>query len=276
MDGEPLSLTCSPAEAVFLAGLLGADALVGLTDPFAGWLTAEIEKAWETARAALVARQFIAVEADGAITMDIGVATLMSVWVLAEASLLLTCTGQHGSAVTCNYHLTAAMAVEQRVSSDGAVHVAALPAVTALFPRLVEQMRLNGQLAAPGMRAVLTAEALANVRQLAVQEGAAAAGTALRRYRVPEALVRPLADALAAPVVSGALAVLARRQAVWDVAGMGILEGPAGLWRLRSFVGEGEQRVELIPCSAAEARRELLRLINRVSPVTMTDTESEA
>lgn len=273
MGGEPLSLTCSPAEAAFLAGLLRADALVGLADPFAGWLTAEVEAAWETVRAALAARHFIAVEADGAITMDTGVATLMSVWALADASLLLTCTDQKGTE-TCNYHLTASMAVEQRILTDGIVHVVALRNVSAVFTRLIQKLRLNGQPAAAGPRIALAADALGEVRRLAADKGAEAAVAALRRHRVPESATEPLASTLAAPVFNAALAVLARRQSGWDVAGVGFLEGLTGLWRLRVFVSEGEQRVELIPCSAVEARRELLRVINRVSPVPITDPET--
>jgi len=263
MDGQPSAVSCTPTEAAFLAGLLGASTLVGMADPFAGWLAAEIETAWATAREELARRQFIEVQPDGAIVMDIGVAALMETWALADTSLLLAATESGGVKENSNFHLRGRLAVEQRISDDGSVWLIPLEDAAAVYRQVIQRLRLREQPAAPGLQATLS-EAVFIQAQTAAGQGVAAASGVLRQARVPAVTAAALAEALAAPVINGAVAALARRTAGWEVAGMGVLEGPAGLWRLRAFTREGENWVEIVPCSGQDARQELRRVLNRV------------
>lgn len=266
MANDTLSITCSPAEAAFLAGLLGSTTLVGMADPFHGWLADEVEAAWAAARDALASRRFIEIQPNGGIIMDSGVAALVGAWASADASLLLTLTANGGPAVRRNYHLTRQMAVAQWLTDAGAIQIAPLQDAAAVYGEIVWFLRLENQPAAPGVRASLPETALTAARALAAEQGLKAAAAALTQARLPEATAAALAEALVAPVANGALAALARRAAAWEVAGMGLLEGLTGLWRLRAFAQGGENWVEIIPCSAAEARAELRRVLNRALP----------
>jgi hypothetical protein len=271
MDGQPLAVSCTPTEAAFLAGLLGASALVGMADPFTGWLAAEIETAWATARKELAQKHFIEVQPDGTIVMDIGVATLMETWAQADASLLLTATGAGGMEENSNFHLRGRLAVEQRITNDGIIWLTPLEDTAAVYGEVIRRLRLREQPAAPGLQATLSEAVFIRARTAAAGQGAAAADEVLRQARLPAATAAALAAALAAPVVNGAVAALARRTTGWEVAGMGVLEGPAGLWRLRAFTREGQNWVEIVPCSGQDARQELRRVLNRVlrEPLTV-------
>lgn len=266
MDEQSLAITCSPVEASFLAGLLGATSLVGLADPFQGWLADEIEAAWADARAALADRHFIAVQGDGRIIMDIGVAALIATWAFADVSFLLTCTTVEGPVEECHFHVRQRQAVEQRMTTEGAIRLVPFEDVAAVYRQIAERLRLRDQSAATGTRASLPEAALARARAIAAERGAEAASTVLRQAYLPIATADALAEALATPSLNGALAALARHGTGWDVAGIGVLEGPSGLWRLRAFSQEGENWVEVVPCDAEGARAELRRVFNRVLP----------
>jgi|GEM_PF-746630 len=270
---DSLTITCSPIEAAFLASLLNANTLVGMVDPFHGWLADEIETAWANAREALAGQRFIEVQPDGGITMDSSVAALIGTWASADASLLLTFTANGEPTSLRNYHLTQQMAVAQWITDAGAIQVAPLQDAAAVYSEVVRFWRLANQSAAPGSRGSLREAALTQARSVAAGQGSKTAAAILSQARLPEATVSALAEALAAPVGNGALAALARRGAVWDVAGLGVMEGPMGLWRLRAFTQEGENWIEIIPCSAVEARSELRRVLNRVSPKPLPDGE---
>lgn len=266
MDEQPLAITCSPVEASFLAGLLGGTALVGMADPFQGWLADEIEAAWADARASLTSRRFIEVQGDGRIVMDIDVAALIAAWAFADVSFLLTCTTAEGRVEECNFHVRQGQAVEQRMTENGTIRLTPLKNVAAVYRRIADRLRLRNQPAATGARASLPEAVLVQARAIAAERGAAAASAVLRQAYLPTATADALAEALATPSLNGALAVLARLEIGWDVAGMGVLEGPSGLWRLRAFSQEGENWVEVVPCDAEGARTDLRRVFNRVLP----------
>ncbi len=80
-------ITCTPAEAAFLASLLGAHTLLGLSDPFHGWLADEIGEAWERARTTLAERRYLEVAAEENLVIDTMVAALIGTWAFSQASL---------------------------------------------------------------------------------------------------------------------------------------------------------------------------------------------
>lgn len=263
MDNTAASITCSPVEATFLASLLGADMLLGIQDPFLGWLTEEIEEAWEQTRQALADRRFIEVQPDGGIVMDIAVAALVGTWAFPEASFLLTFTPADGTQQRCSFHLTSNLGVEQS-QADDATELTALEDAQAVYRRILQVFGLKDQLAAPGSRAALPEASLIEARACAVEGGEAAASRALQKAGLPEETAESLACTLTRAVANGALVALARRTTTWEVGGLGLLEGANGLWCLRSFTRDGENWVEVTPCDAARARQEIRRLMNRV------------
>ncbi len=270
MNDTTLMITCSPVEATYLASLLGADMLVGLQDPFLGWLNEEIEETWNQVRAALAERRFIEVQANGGIVMDTAVAALVGAWAFPEASFLVTFTPAEGTPQTRAFHLARNLGVEQ-TQADEVVQLMALEDAPAVYRRILEVFRLKDQSAAPGPGGSLPEAHLREARSRAVEEGEAAAFRLLQDAGLPEAAAQSLARTLAQPIANGALAALTRRTTSWEVGGLGLLEGSNGLWRLRSLTRDGENWVEMIPCDASQARREIRQAMNRVLPQPLTE-----
>lgn len=264
MDKVP-AITCSAQEMVFLASLLGADTLLGIEDPFMGWLADEIEEAWQQVRTALAGRRFIEIQPDDSIVMDVAVAALVGTCAFPEASFVLTVTLAGEEAEVHYFHLTRHLAVEQTMVAEGC-RLTALEDARAIFTRMTNLLGLHEQRAAPGSGGVLLEECLAQARTLADESGVASAQTTLQQAGLDADTAAALAETLACPVRNGALVALARRETTWEVVGLGLLEGQNGLWRLRAFTRHGENRVEAIPCDAAEACQAVRRVMNRVLP----------
>jgi len=267
MNDTVLRITYSPIEATFLASLLGADMLLGIQDPFLGWLTEEIEDAWNQARSALAERHFIEEQPDGSIVMDTAAAALIGTWAFPEASFLVTFTPLDDSPQICSFHLTRNLAVEQAQVSD-AIQLTALEDAQAVYWRILEMMRLKEKdlLAAPVPGVKLSESHLRAARARAVEVGEKGALEALREAGLPENTAQSLASTLAKPVANSALTALARRSTTWEASGLGLLEGTNGLWLLRSFARDRENWVELVPCDAVQARQEVRQVMNRVLP----------
>jgi len=272
MENDAVQITCSSVEATFLASLLGARMLLGIEDPFRGWLTEEIEEAWSRARAGLAERRFIEIQADGGVVMDPAVAALVGVWAFPQASFMLNFTSGDGPTERRYFHLTQTLGVEQVLTAEAAVQLTALEGAPAIYRRVLQIFRLGDQAAAPGNPAMLTEALLIQARARAIESGSGAAQKVLQQGHLPEATARSLARTLADPIANGALVCLARRTTTWEVSGLGLLEGRNGLWRLRSFARDEEPWIEAIPCTAVQFGEEIRRVMNRVLPEPLPAT----
>ena len=265
MANESPTITCSASEATFLASLLGAQALLGMPDPFLGWLADEIEAAWADAKQTLAARRYLALEADGQIVVDTTVAALIGVWAQPAASFILTYTPANASTRTHYFHLTRDRAVEQ-IADDAGYHLTALENAAAVYARTLELLRVREQTAAGATNVVLLQAQLTQARERAAQTGVAGALAALAAAGAAPAALAPLAQTLATPVANGAFVALAQGATAWQVAGLGLLEGANGLWRLRACKRDAADWTEAIPCDATQARAEIRQVMNRVLP----------
>ncbi len=266
MGDERPVLTCSCAELFFMAGLLGANRLLGVDDPFMGWLAGEIEEAWLQARQALESRSVLAASPDGGLIMDTGAAAIVGTCAFPNASLVVTCTEAGGQPLTRYFHLTQSLAVEQALA-NGECQLAPMEGSQAVYRQITDLLGLREQRAPVGAGAVLIPEkALTEARAAAAETGAPAAGQVLLRAGLAGNTAEALAVALSAPVSNGALLGLALRGIAWETAGLGLLEGQHGLWHLRAIRRSAEDWVEITPCSAGQAREYIRRLMNRFAP----------
>lgn len=259
------TITCTPTEATLLASLLGASTLLGVQDPFVGWLTEEIAEAWTRAQTALTARRVLTVETDGALTLDPAMGVLLHTWAFPLASCILTRSLPGGTAETRYFHIGQNLAVEQ-TQVDDAVEVAALPDATAVFGRIAHLLGIVAQRAAPGGRARLPEVTFRAARAQATGDREVTVA-ALRGAGLTEETAYALAASLRHPVLHGALVALARRPTAWEVGGLGLLDSAGGLWQLRAFTRDGTAWVEATPTDAAGLQTTLRRAMNRVLPV---------
>lgn len=262
---ENLTIRCSFTEATFLASLLGANVLLGIQDPFHGWLAEDIEAVWNQARVTLAERHFIEVGQDDQVVMDTAVAALLGTWALPETSIVLTLTAGEGPAQVRYFHLTRYLAVEQSVIEESWCELTALVDVRAVYQRIIQLWDLRDQIAAKGS-SVTVPEALLIQARAKAKSDVKAAKRVLREADIEATSASSIAQTLARPIANGALVALARWKTAWETDGLGLLEGRNGLWRLRSFTCDGENWVEATPCDAAQAGEEIRHVVNRALP----------
>ena len=267
MDQVP-AIICSAREMTFLASSLGADTLLGVADPFVGWLADEIEQARDQVQTELAGRSFIEIQPDGGIVMDVAVAALVGTCAFPAASFVVTSTPAGGETVMRYLHVTKQLAVEQAEVTEpaAAYRLTALENGKAAYERVLQIFGLDGQQAVSAPGGELPEASLIQAREAATEAGREEAHKVLAEAGLSNDAAAALAETLVNPIANGALVALAHQETSWDVGGLGVLEGKNGLWRLRAFTRGEENWVEAIPCDAAEAHEAIRRVMNRVLP----------
>ncbi len=258
------SFSCSPGELYTLASLLGGEMLIGVPDPFPGWLTEEIQAAMEEARRSLTARGILAPRDDGQMVMDVAAAALVGTLVSPQAAFLVTATApeQPPRQVNLYYRAPLTAAMEKQ---EGNWLLEFLPDSTAIARRVQELWHLGPQRAVQATPFSLPEGAMELIRQ-ARSLGEKEALDRLREAGVPLASARAMARTLTTPRQNGAMVALCSRQGVWDTGGLGILEGENGLWLLRSFSRQGTNWIECIPRTGKQLMAEVETLVHRFLP----------
>lgn len=266
---KPLAIELSAQEMIFLAGSLGADMLLGIDDPYRGWLANEIEEAGKQVQDSLEERQFIRLQPDVGIVLDVAVAAMVRSCAFPQASFVVTTTSSDGGVVPRYLHVAPHLAVEQVLMtelSDTYRLTAIEGGGTAVYRRILEILGLDGQQAAAAHGGELPEVNWLRAREAVAEHEFGKAREILQEGGLSDTTAFALVETLGTLVFNSALLALARRETTWEVAGLGVLEGQNGLWRLRAFTRNGKNWVEVIPCDADAARRAIRRVMNRVLP----------
>jgi hypothetical protein len=253
------SLTCTPAELAFLAGLLGLPALVGIPDPFWGRLAREIEQALAEARHSLVDRNIILVNKDETLTVAPDVAGLVRACGRPERTYFVTEATPGAGPASRVVHLHALGLVEA-VPEGAAVTLTTLPDSGALYDQMVTLARIGGQNASPVPAGRLPPGILQEARLQADEDGPGAAASLLERAGLAPETARALAQTLAAPVAGLSMAMAVPGLRGWNVEGMGLLTGTERIWLIR----EGPDHTLVQDCTPDTARAALADLLFRV------------
>ncbi|HYF80788.1 MAG TPA: hypothetical protein VD973_27065 [Symbiobacteriaceae bacterium] len=261
------AVECSTTELAFLASLLGADSVIGVPDPFAGRGPDEIATAWDVARASLIERRLLSVQADSSICIEQTVAELVGTCGFAEATFLLTYTAGDGGVSGHHFHVIRRSAVELVLCHEEAITCRLSGLETgAVVGRVADIFRLGDQ-GAPAVPSGRLAERHLNrARQVAEETGAWAAELYLVSAGLCRETAAGLAVALARPLGTGALVAFAGARQEVGVDGLGLLEGVNGLWLLRNFTRENTRWVDLIPCSGQAMLAFIRTIMNRALP----------
>jgi len=252
------TFTCSTIELTYLASVLGTEALVGVPDPFIGYLTEETEAAWAAARTALGERGVIALSPAGLPAVRADVARLVRICGQPDGSLMLTCTHGEGEAMACYLHTAEGLTVEQHASTEAA-SLRALTDSSQVWHRVRELLRLTDR-PSPGScpAATLPPAELASLRAMAFEQGALAAAAHLSQMGLPADTARLLSETLCRPVSNGSAISLIHRHGEWLAEGVGILEGENGLWLLRH---SSPDMLLATPATGADAAEAVSRLV---------------
>jgi hypothetical protein len=261
MTTPAVTLTCTGAELYYLGAALGGTTLLGVRDPFPGWLTEEIVEAMPAAQAALAQRGYLSSQIDGTSVMSEPVAALLQAAIAPVSSFIGNMTLAEDMIEQRAFHLAGAMAVEIALQPPDSYHLTALKGPDGIEQQLDAWWAIGAQSAAPSSAANMPESALVEASKQARQAGAAAASTALVEAGVPHLVAEVLSATLASPRLNAALVAL--RPGMHAVSSVAFLDGGPGMWRLRAFERDDQPWVEAIPCSGAEIREQVVQLIAR-------------
>jgi hypothetical protein len=263
-----MRITCSAHEFTFLARLLGANSLVGMIDPYIGWLSEEITAAWETARDSLAARGFLAIDANGQVLPNPAVAALIATCAFPDASFILTNSAATGHQEVRYFHCTRHLAIE-RTEHGAGYQLAALSDAVAIYDRLRTLIAWDNRSAVSSPGGEVAEATLKAARRYAAAGDQPAAEAILQRAGLDASTVTALAQTLAQPKRTASLVAITRRETVWDVTGLGMLDGEHGMWYLRLFPRGRDTRVEIQPCPAKTMAEQVRQVMNRVLPTPL-------
>jgi len=260
------SFSCSPVELYTLASLLGGEMLIGVPDPFPGWLTEEIQEAMEGAMGSLMASGVLAPRDNGQIVMDVAVAALVGTMIAPQTVFVLTTTIASPHQLFCRrniYHrppLTMMMELREEPWT-----LRFLPDPEAVLQQVRECWRLGSQEAVSASPFALPESVLEQARQVR-PAGEQEVREQLEKAGVSAANAAALAHTLVHPIRNGALVAVRAHEGNWDTGGLGMLEGENGLWMLRSFSRQQTQWIECIPRSGEQLMADVETLVHRFLP----------
>ncbi len=256
------AIPCSVGELYALASLLGGELLIGIPDPFAGWLTEEIREAVQTAHRTLAERQYLRLQEDK-VLMDVAVAAMVGAVVEPQTVCLIITAIPGQPPWQANFYYRPPLTVFLEPTAEPVI-LQALPNPETILEQSLSLWEIAAQKPAPATPFSVPESVLRSVG--GTLPGREEVSRLLEKSGIPPTGAAALADTLAAPRRNGTLVVMRRRRETWDVDGVVMLEGENGLWLLRPFIRQQTDWVECIPCSAERLRDEVERRIGPLLP----------
>lgn len=262
MTPDSLALHCTGSELIYLCRLVGGKTLLGIEDPFPGWLTEEIQASMAQARQNLEARGTVQVDAANRIHMDADVNTLLNVVTFPMAVFIYTLTLPGAQPVRQVFYWKAPAAVRLQYTDD-IYNLDLLANPEAIYQEITRGWSAETQDPPSGETIALPAPVLDSVRHFLAQEALDDARVALRGVGATETTISALIETLRTLRRNGAIVALRPQRQTWYPAGLGLLEGKNGLWGLRSFERYGKMWVEFSPMAASALLEALCCLMGR-------------
>ncbi|MEI6776384.1 MAG: hypothetical protein WCK70_05755 [Chloroflexales bacterium] len=256
MIGTETAFILSGEELYLLSAITGGETLIGVQDPFIGWLTEEIVEKLESVRGDLHARGYVVVRDTGA-AVEPSLAPLITALTVPHIAVMVTLHHPGHDLEERAYHVGHASTV--KLSQSGQHYQLEPMTESAIAADICNWWGLHDQIAAPGVPFRLEQSTLLAARDAAGD--AAAAAALLSEVGAPAETAASFASALHDPQTNGSLAAMRRGAAGWDVRGVAILESAATLWRLRAFQHHDAPWVEVAPESAAGLTQRVERLL---------------
>ncbi len=256
-------MSCTRVELYTLVSLLGGGIVIGLPDPFPGWLIEEISEATRQAKQKLMNRQWLRIHSDGQLVVDFSIAAMVCTIVEPQAVVLLT-RGRFDEQLSRQWaaYLRPPLLMWMEEDSDEELTIEQIEEST-LPRRILENWTINAQLTANSVGSVVVPlsarEAVLQLRQRSEK----AIYTVLRQYGAPAKEARALSHGLSTARQNGAMIVLQRQKNIWTTSNLGILEGENGLWLLHITVSGNTPFVEFTPAPACRVEKEIITTLLR-------------
>ncbi len=260
MLSDDLVLSYSSIEIFALASLLGGELLVGIPDPFPGWLAEEISSVMQTTLRSLAERGHLSILDDGRVLVDVVAAALVSAVASPQVVILLTRTSPGQPPLQLGFYTRSPLTVLVESDERGWL-LRPVSSAYGIMEHIRSAWEIESQRAVCASVFTLPEEALDLARR-AIPQGVQSVQECLRKSGVSATEANALAQTLISPRRNGALVAIDRRETAWNVDGLGMLEGENGMWLLRTVPHQQSRWIEVSPCSANRLAEEIERLLS--------------
>lgn len=140
------TVTLNDKEFFFLAGILGSDRLLGVEDPFSGYLTEEIAEEWEASKNSLLEKHYLIREESGDLSIPPEVFSRVAIAGLAERACWLKYENR-GISFEGYLHVTGEQVIQVCKSdkSDRCYILSDLGSIEDTCNKLVEELALSDE-----------------------------------------------------------------------------------------------------------------------------------
>lgn len=252
MDIE-LSVDLTPIEMTYLARLLGADMLVGIGDPFFGWLTEEIKEAWERAKGSLAEKGAVQVKEDGAVIVDVLAGGVIAVCARPDTTFLIHNKPYKEGGESRVFHVTPKLCVEHPFPGDPELEIKLnlYNDPFAGLSKLEELAAIESGAGKDGDSFTTTMEKLWRV-MAEVEKEEKDIGDVLSRAGIKGKASRLLSPTLGSPFQLSNLLRVELVEGDWQIEGLAFLGGKE-LWKISPDMQSKHIRVQVAACGREQA-----------------------
>lgn len=260
-----LSLDFSTQELWFLFSLFGPAVILGVENPYLGWLMDEREEAQKDALHTLVDRDLVRILADDEIAVDDVLARMIEVCANPRHSLILHAQGANASGIGERrfVHYGGKLLVEHAILDVQQHRLTAIKDNTALIDYITPLLRLDTSARSEGERFKVNEKTLFEARELCENKKDQEALSLLRESGLDDKIASALVNTLNGPVSNSAAVVVVNRieRDTQHVRGMAILEGEQDVWMMRPYDRNGSAYVEFTPADAKTLKERLAAIL---------------
>jgi hypothetical protein len=237
--------------------------VLGLANPYQGWLVEEITAAERKALKSLMDRDLARKVSKDQIDLDDVLAQMIAACAQPRHSLIVQPQDVKRKTGQLFIHFVKDLIVEQCEFEPGQFRLTAIKDQDALVRRLDERLRLSTKTAGHGAKFRLSEEALMEVRSLCADGHAQKALAKLDKAKVPDARAAALVAALTAPVGNTAVALLSNRDRpeLQHVKGFAFLESENELWIMLPLEKNEEKMIEFVPANGKQLKERFLQML---------------
>ena len=258
-----LSLDFSVGELWFLLQQFGSGAILGMKNPYLGWLIEEIEAAQRTALRSLVDRDIVRIASKDQIELDDVLAAMIRICAHPQHTLISQFQDSTGKDIQRFIHFGKGLIVEHNEFKPGQHRLTAIKDRDVLLAQLNEVLRLSSTAFSRGGNFCLPEQILFEARSLCSEGQARKAQNILKKAQLSDEKAALLSKALTSPVANSAFVTVLNQDKpeIQNLKGFALLEGKTEFWILLPYDKAGDKMVEFVPANPKLVKQRFLEIL---------------
>jgi len=259
-------LQLSTQEYVLLAGLQGGTYLLGIDDPYLGYLQEEIEATWAQLQLDLIDRGILEAMQSEMPRITPEVVRLLEPCFAPQVSFLVTTHTPDDGAHQQILHVSESGIAQQNIGRDETHEFWLLSEVAEAYQQVIESFCLENQSEISGTELCIDEAEFTKATLAALAGNTEEAIKVLKQAGCNNTCAKQLVDQITSYQVNGSIVALAWRSNSWEAADVNFLVGVERIWSIRPEADMGHHWLRLSPRSAEGARDDISRLLKRMLP----------